>query len=146
MPAALVAEMARVAQRRVIVLDIRRHWLAYWGFVAWSRLWTRNRLVRFDGPLSVLRGFTPAELMRGDDLPDFEWTIRSYAGFQLALVGRRRATPRGNPATRLHPGRPSHHNAGTDGPGLIDLIEGGSLDEASPRRRRVSSGWLRTRA
>jgi SAM-dependent methyltransferase len=86
----LIAEMARVARRRVIVLDIRRHWLAYWGFVAWSRLWTGNRLVRADGPLSVLRGFTAAELIAvTPELTDFTWTVRSYAGFQLALVGRR---------------------------------------------------------
>ena len=44
-----------------MVLDIRRHWLAYYGFTAWSRVFTRNRLVRYDGPLSVLRGFTAAE-------------------------------------------------------------------------------------
>jgi SAM-dependent methyltransferase len=89
--AGLVAEMSRVARRRVVVLDIRRHWLAYWGFVAWSRLWTRNRLVRYDGPLSVLRGFTGAELLEATMLArHFEWTVRSYVGFQLALVGRRR--------------------------------------------------------
>jgi ubiquinone/menaquinone biosynthesis C-methylase UbiE len=87
----LIAEMARVARHRVIVLDIRRHWLAYWGFIAWSRLWTRNRLVRADGPLSVLRGFTAPELIAATAaLPGFAWTVRSYAGFQLALVGRRR--------------------------------------------------------
>jgi ubiquinone/menaquinone biosynthesis C-methylase UbiE len=87
----LVAEMARVARRRVIVLDIRRHWLAYWGIVAWTRLRTRNRLVRFDGPLSVLRGFTAAELLDlTTTLNDFEWTVRPAAGFQLVLVGRRR--------------------------------------------------------
>ena len=86
----LVAEMARVARRRVLVLDIRRHWFAYWGFVAWSRVFTRNRLVRYDGPLSVLRGFTANELADlGDALPGFHWTVRRYAGFQLALVGRR---------------------------------------------------------
>jgi hypothetical protein len=89
--ATLLSEMARVARRRVIVLDIRRHWLAYWGFVAWSRVFTRNRLVRFDGPLSVLRGFTRAELEDlAAPLPDFDWVVRGYAGFQLALVGRRR--------------------------------------------------------
>jgi ubiquinone/menaquinone biosynthesis C-methylase UbiE len=87
----LIAEMARVARRRVVVLDIRRHWLAYWGFIAWSRLLTRNRLVRADGPLSVLRGFTAAELIAATAaLPGFAWTVRSYAGFQLALVGHRR--------------------------------------------------------
>jgi len=100
----LVAEMARVARRRVIVLDIRRHWLAYWGFVAWSRLRTRNRLVRHDGPVSVLRAFTPAELIAPTThLTAFDWTIRSYAGFQLALVGRRRCdqgpSPRGDSAS-----------------------------------------------
>jgi SAM-dependent methyltransferase len=86
----LLAEMARVARRRVIVLDIRRSRLAYAGFVAWSRVFTRNRLVRYDGPLSVLRGFTRGEL-EGLAAPfaSFAWTVRGYAGFQLALIGRR---------------------------------------------------------
>lgn len=88
----LVAELARVARRRVIVLDIRRHWLAYWGFVAWSRVFISNRLVRHDGPLSVLRGFTRPELHgSASGLTDFSWSIRSYAGFQLALVGIRKS-------------------------------------------------------
>jgi SAM-dependent methyltransferase len=86
----LLAEMARVARRRVIVLDIRRHWLAYWGFVAWSLAFTTNRLVRHDGPLSVLRGFTRDELLAAArPLVAFTWTVRPYLGFQLALVGRR---------------------------------------------------------
>jgi ubiquinone/menaquinone biosynthesis C-methylase UbiE len=88
--AKLVGEMARVARRRVVVLDIQRHWLAYLGFIAWSRVFTRNRLVRYDGPLSVLRGFTAGELADlGTPLTGFDWTVRAYAGFQLALVGRR---------------------------------------------------------
>ncbi len=86
----LVSEMARVARCRVVILDIRRHWLAYWGFRAWSRLFTRNRLVRHDGPLSVLRGFTKQELAElTAPVPGFAWTVRSYAGFQLALIGSR---------------------------------------------------------
>ncbi len=87
----LLAEMARVARHRVVVLDIRRHRLAYWGFVAWSRAFTRNRLVRHDGPLSVLRGFTAGELRAASaPLVGFRWEVRAYLGFQLALVGRRR--------------------------------------------------------
>jgi ubiquinone/menaquinone biosynthesis C-methylase UbiE len=86
----LLGEMARVARRRVVVLDIRRHWLAYWGFVAWSRVFTSNRLVRHDGPLSVLRGFTPQEMRAASTkFDEFDWAIRSYLGFQIALVGRR---------------------------------------------------------
>jgi ubiquinone/menaquinone biosynthesis C-methylase UbiE len=86
----LVEEMARVSRHRVIILDIRRHWLAYWGFRAWSLALTRNRLVRHDGPLSVLRGFTPDELLVPvAPLSGWTWTVRPYLGFQLALVGRR---------------------------------------------------------
>ena len=81
-------------RRRVVVLDIRRHWLAYWGIVAWSRLATCNRLVRVDGPLSVLRGFTGAELAEvARPLLNFAWTVRATIGFQLALVGRRITSP-----------------------------------------------------
>jgi SAM-dependent methyltransferase len=86
----LVAEMCRVANARVLVLDIHRDWLAYVGFVVWSRLFTRNRLVRYDGPLSVLRGFTEAELLETvSALTDFSWSVRTYAGFQLVLAGSR---------------------------------------------------------
>jgi hypothetical protein len=88
--ARLLSELARVARRRVVVLDIRRHWLAYWGFVAWSRLFTHDRLVRHDGALSVLRGFTSQELLvAAQPITSYAWTVRGYAGFQLALVGRR---------------------------------------------------------
>lgn len=86
----LIAELARVARRRVIVLDIRRHWGAYWGFVAWSRVFTTSRLVRHDGPLSVLRGFTEEELEEvASGIGGYSWTVRRYPGFQLALVGTR---------------------------------------------------------
>ena len=86
----LLSEMARVARHRVVVLDIRRHWFAYWGFVAWSCIFTSNRLVRYDGPLSVLRGFTTEELKASTiHLDGFQWTVRRYLGFQIALVGRR---------------------------------------------------------
>jgi SAM-dependent methyltransferase len=90
----LLGEMARVARRRVVILDIRRHWLAYCGFVAWSRVFTSSRLVRHDGPLSVLRGFTPGELLDvARPLSHFSWTLRRSIGFQLTLVGRRIAPP-----------------------------------------------------
>lgn len=91
--ARLLSEMARVARCRVIVLDIRRHWLAYWGFVAWSRVFTRNRLVRFDGPLSVLRGFTDEELTElASPIHEFRWTVQRDLGFQISLIGKRDQT------------------------------------------------------
>jgi SAM-dependent methyltransferase len=58
----LLQEAARVARRGYIVMDLRRSWIAYLLIRLLTRLCTGNRLTRYDGPLSVLRAFTPAEL------------------------------------------------------------------------------------
>ena len=61
---AVVREMSRVARRRVYVIDIHRHALAYYFYTTAGRLILHNPLVREDGALSILRGFLPAELRR----------------------------------------------------------------------------------
>jgi ubiquinone/menaquinone biosynthesis C-methylase UbiE len=63
--AAVVRELARVANGRVIVNELRRTRINYMG----ARLlaltfWRGNRLTRHDGPLSVLRAFTDSELLQ----------------------------------------------------------------------------------
>jgi len=59
----VLAELVRVARRRVIVSDLRRTRLNYLGakLLSWT-YWRGNRLTRHDGPLSVLRAFTIREL------------------------------------------------------------------------------------
>ena len=57
----LLKEAARVTRRGLLILDLRRSWIAYALIGILSRLFTRNRLTRYDGPLSVLKAFTPAE-------------------------------------------------------------------------------------
>jgi SAM-dependent methyltransferase len=58
----LLKEMQRVAKRGYLVMDLRRSWIA-WGLIyLLTRIFTRNRLTRNDGPLSVLKSFTPGEL------------------------------------------------------------------------------------
>jgi SAM-dependent methyltransferase len=58
----VLRELARVA-RCVIVSELCRTRLNYLGArVLAATLWRGNRLTRHDGPLSVLRAFTPAEL------------------------------------------------------------------------------------
>lgn len=59
----IVRELARVARRAVIINELRRTRLNYIGarLLSWT-LWRGNRLTRHDGPLSVLRAFTPGEL------------------------------------------------------------------------------------
>jgi ubiquinone/menaquinone biosynthesis C-methylase UbiE len=62
--ALVLREMARVARRRVFVIDLHRHALAYLLYTTAGRLLVRTALVREDGALSILRGFRPPELRR----------------------------------------------------------------------------------
>lgn len=60
----VLAEMARVAKRRVYCIDLHRHPVAYYFYKTLGRLVLHNRLVREDGALSILRAFRPEELRR----------------------------------------------------------------------------------
>jgi ubiquinone/menaquinone biosynthesis C-methylase UbiE len=58
----LLAEMARVSRRGIVVNDLQRAphvWLGAWLV---SRLFTRNRYSRYDAPLSVRRAYTVVEM------------------------------------------------------------------------------------
>ncbi len=58
----LIQGFSRIARHGYIIMDLRRSWVAYALIFALTRLFSRNRITRFDGPLSVLRAFTPGEL------------------------------------------------------------------------------------
>ena len=58
----LIAELDRVAVRRVVISDLRRSWLAAAGFWTASVALGFHPITRHDGTLSVLRGFTEREL------------------------------------------------------------------------------------
>jgi SAM-dependent methyltransferase len=73
---ALLRRMAEVVRVGFVVSDFRR------GRVAWAAVWlvtraiSRSRMTRHDGPLSVRRAYTPAELARlatRAGLPDIRW-------------------------------------------------------------------------
>ncbi len=58
----LLSGFRELARGAVLVNDLRRHRVP-WGFISVvTRLFGMHAMVRHDGPLSVLRGFTPAEL------------------------------------------------------------------------------------
>jgi ubiquinone/menaquinone biosynthesis C-methylase UbiE len=59
---AVLREMSRVARRRIYVIDLHRHPVAYYFYTSIGRLFLHNRLIREDGALSILRSFVPAEL------------------------------------------------------------------------------------
>ena len=75
----VLAEMARVAARRVYCIDLHRHPVAYYFYTTAGRLLLHNRLVREDGALSILRSFRPRELRR----------LAERAGFSDVKVERR---------------------------------------------------------
>jgi 2-polyprenyl-3-methyl-5-hydroxy-6-metoxy-1,4-benzoquinol methylase len=58
----VLRELQRVARRAVVVSDLRRSWLAAGGFWLMTWLLRFHPVTRHDGVVSVLRGFTAAEL------------------------------------------------------------------------------------
>jgi ubiquinone/menaquinone biosynthesis C-methylase UbiE len=57
----LLRGWSRVARRAIIVGDLVRHPLAYYGIRLVTKAFTRNIMTRTDGPLSVQRAFTLEE-------------------------------------------------------------------------------------
>ena len=64
-----------LARRAIIVSDLVRHPLAYYGIRLLTKCFTRNAMTRTDAPLSVARAFTLAEwrrLLREADVGPFQ--------------------------------------------------------------------------
>src|SRR5690606_37412821 len=60
----LLRDFARIARNGIVISDLRRHPAAYLGIRILTTLFSSSRAVRHDGPLSVLKAFTPEELKR----------------------------------------------------------------------------------
>jgi len=58
----ILREMSRVARRRIFVIDLNRHPIAYLLYTTLGKLVLHNRLLRHDGALSILRSFKAGEL------------------------------------------------------------------------------------
>ena len=46
----------------IVINDLHRHWLAYYSIKFITALFSKSAMVKFDAPLSVLRGFTRKEI------------------------------------------------------------------------------------
>jgi ubiquinone/menaquinone biosynthesis C-methylase UbiE len=84
---AVLRELARVAGM-VIVNDLRRSIIA-WAFARCVFPWfTRNRFTRNDGPLSVLRAYTPVELEGLAQRAGWRTIrVRVQPGYRMTLTG-----------------------------------------------------------
>lgn len=89
MTVGILREMGRVARRRIFVIDLHRHPIAYYLYKTLGRLFLYNRLIREDGALSILRSFKADELKRlarRADLDNVE--VERRFPFRLVLSAR----------------------------------------------------------
>ena len=77
--AQILREMSRVAKRRLFVIDLHRHPVAYLFYTTLGKLVLHNRLLRHDGALSILRSFKRDELL----------DLAKRAGLRDILIERR---------------------------------------------------------
>ncbi|MGH2460915.1 MAG: methyltransferase domain-containing protein [Chloroflexota bacterium] len=90
----LLREMSRVARRGIIVNDLVRSRLNYWGAWLLCHLLTTNPLTRHDGPLSVRRAYTSGELValaRRAGLDQIAAT--GFLGYRVAIQACQRESP-----------------------------------------------------
>jgi SAM-dependent methyltransferase len=86
----VLGEMARVARRRIFVIDLHRHAVAYLLYTTVGKLFLHNRLIREDGALSIRRSFRPDELRdlaARAGLKEIE--VRRRFPFRLVLCGHK---------------------------------------------------------
>jgi 2-polyprenyl-3-methyl-5-hydroxy-6-metoxy-1,4-benzoquinol methylase len=59
----LIKNMQASARKGIIITDLHRHWLLYYAIWLITHVFTRSKMARNDGPLSVKRAFKKAELV-----------------------------------------------------------------------------------
>jgi len=89
---ALLRTWSRLARRAIIVSDLVRHPIAYYGIRLVTKLFTRNVMTLTDAPLSVQRAFTMAEwheLFRRAEIGPFRlFSVFPYRVLALVLPKR----------------------------------------------------------
>ncbi|HEX8638182.1 MAG TPA: methyltransferase domain-containing protein [Pyrinomonadaceae bacterium] len=87
----VLREFNRTSRRRVFVIDLHRHRIAYLSYKVFCAAFGISRLVREDGSLSILRSFKSAELedlARKADLCDAK--IERHFPFRLVLASEKK--------------------------------------------------------
>lgn len=90
----VIREMARVAARRIFVIDLHRHPIAFFFYTTAGKLILHNRLLREDGALSILRSFTVEELSKlGKEAGLKNVAVEKYFPYRLVLTATAQALP-----------------------------------------------------
>ncbi|AIQ52816.1 methyltransferase domain-containing protein [Paenibacillus sp. FSL R7-0331] len=69
----MVAHMRRASRYGVVINDIHRHAVSYTAVWVMTRIISRNRYIRHDGPLSVAKGF------KGEDWQELKHKLQAEA-------------------------------------------------------------------
>lgn len=92
----ILAEMNRVACRRIFVIDLHRHRAAYFFYKIFCAVFRISPLVREDGLLSILRSFKPPELAElGHTTKLGSSFVRRVFPFRLILEGSKATADEG---------------------------------------------------
>ena len=84
-----LTEMKRVTRRKIFIIDLHRHKMAYALYKIFCALFGISPLVREDGSLSILRSFKPDELRVLAERANLEnISVERYFPFRLVLSGR----------------------------------------------------------
>ncbi|MGH9755558.1 MAG: methyltransferase domain-containing protein [Blastocatellia bacterium] len=87
--ARLIESFARVARVAFIINDLRRHPVAYYSIKLLTRIFTRNRLVRNDSAVSVMRGFTERDIAEIASSSRIEMRVFRHFPYRFILIGGR---------------------------------------------------------
>jgi SAM-dependent methyltransferase len=105
----VLRELSRVARRRIFVIDLLRHPIAYYLYTTVGRLFLHTRLLREDGALSILRSFQPAELVKLAELAGLEdISVTRRFPYRLVLSAKKKtpdARAAGTAEARQSPNR-----------------------------------------
>ena len=89
----ILREMSRVAKRRIFVIDLHRHPIAYLLYTTLGKLVLHNRLLRHDGALSILRSFKADEMLELAQRAGLnDVSVARYFPYRLVLSAAARAT------------------------------------------------------
>lgn len=86
----LLRELARVARRAVMVIDLQRNRLVYVGGWLFMHTLIANRVTRHDGLASIRRAYTPGEVRALAEQADLRSaTLHTALWFRQALIWQR---------------------------------------------------------
>ncbi len=85
----ILSEMRRVSRKEVFVIDLHRHPVAYHFYNNAAKIFSKNRLIRNDGALSILRSFKPDELESvGKKAGLKAVSVQRFFPYRLVLSGK----------------------------------------------------------